>query len=110
MTREVPGERWRQVAARVVRRPLFPWDVLDGPSRAAPGVDGLPLLREADRRDRAHPVVLPLDVPGYDARIERRIVHGEEHLRDLIDRVAVAVVGALRDGLGEESPVARRQL
>src|SRR2546425_7698772 len=56
MTREVLGERWRQVGARVVRRPLFARDLLDRPPRATPGADGLSLLHEADRRDRTHPV------------------------------------------------------
>src|SRR5262249_31958037 len=68
-----------------------PVDLLDRPSRAAPRVEGLSLLREADCRDRAHPVVLALDVPGHDACVERRVVHREEHLGVLIDRVVVAL-------------------
>src|SRR5262245_40625487 len=106
MTREVPRERGRQVTAGVVWRPLFPADLLDRTPGAAPGINRLPALREADGRDRTNPVVPPLDVPGDDARIEGRIVHREEHLGVLIDGVVVA----LRDELCEQSPVPRRQL
>ena len=106
MTGEVAGKRGGQVGPRVVRRPLLAGDVLDGLSRAAPRVDRLAPLREAHRRDRPHAVVLPLDVPGHDAGVERGVVHREEHLGVLIDRVVVA----LRDELREEAPVSRGQL
>ena len=106
MTGEVAGKRGGQVGPRVVRRPLLAGDVLDGPSRATPRVDRLASLREAHRRDRPHAVVLPLDVPGHDAGVERGVVHREEHLGVLIERVIVA----LRHELREEAPVSRWQL
>jgi len=106
VAREVPREGRCQVVARVVGHPLLARDLLGRSAWSPPGQDRLGLLGVPDGSDRPHAVVLPLDVPGHDARVERRVVHGEKHLHVLINRVLVA----LRDILGEPPPVARREL
>ena len=75
-------------------------------SRAAPPLDLLPPIEKTDRRHRPDVVVVPLRVPGADARVQDRVAEREEHLHVVIEPVMVAT----RDELPEERPVAGREL